>query len=95
MKLLKNFELKVLTFFVMGFWSSRSNTRKRDGPPKADNNEPTRKRSKLFVPITRQNEEDMDDRSSFKGKEKGYITSDESKRQVSNEIGRASCRERV
>ena len=68
----------------MGFWSNRSNTRKRDGPPKSDNNEPTRKRSKLLVPITRRDEEDMDDRSSYKGKEKGYINSNESKRQVSN-----------
>jgi len=66
------------------FWIGRSNENKRNGPPKAVNNEPTRKRLKVCDPSTRQDEEDIDDRSSYKGKDKEYINSDESKIQVSN-----------
>ena len=66
-------------------WTGRNNPKKRDGFPRNDDNEPSRKRLKVLSLSTHQDKEDIDGKSSNKGKKKVYKNrSYESKRQVSN-----------
>ena len=66
-------------------WTRRNNPNKRDGFPRNNDNEPSRKRLKVLSLSTHQDKEDIDAKSLNKGKKKGYKNrSHESKRQVSN-----------